>query len=101
MVDQPVIVSPNIQLSRSYDLVGIIHYEGSLNSSHYFPHKKTNIGFLEIKDGLVCVATSMTRSTSAYIVFYQQQAEFLSDESDPKDALFSDKGHANLYTVNQ
>ena len=56
MVDQPVIVSPNIQLSRSYDLVGIIQYEGSLNSGHYYPHKKTNFGFLEINDGLVCVA---------------------------------------------
>ena len=100
MVDRSVIVSPNIQLSRCYDLVGIIHYEGSLNSGHYYAHKKTSFGFLEINDGLVNVTTSMTRSIPAYIVFYQQQAEILNNESEPKDVLFSNNGHANPYTDN-
>ena len=43
----------------------------------------------------------MTRSTSAYIVFYQQQAEFFNNESEPKDALFSDKRQANPQTDNK
>ena len=68
MVDQPVILSPIIQLSRSHDLVGIIHYEGSLKNFHYCADKKTNFGLVEINDSPVSVATSMTRSTSAYKV---------------------------------
>ena len=62
--------------------------------------RKPALVFLEINDGLVSVATSMTRSTTAHIVFQQQKAEFLNYESEPKDALLSNKGHANPYTDN-
>ena len=45
-LDQARIVSPYNQLSRSYDLHVIIHYEVSLNSGHYSSNtKKNNFAF--------------------------------------------------------